>query len=27
VALLIKKYPLTDERLDEMNREIEARTK
>ena len=25
VALLIKKYPLTDERLDEMNREIEAR--
>jgi len=27
VALLIKKYPLTDERLDEMNREIEARHK
>ena len=27
VALLIKKYPLTDERLDEMNREIEARAK
>ena len=27
VALLIKKYPLTDERLDEMNREIEARKK
>lgn len=27
VAILIKKYPLTDERLDEMNREIEARTK
>ena len=27
VALLIKKYPLTDERLDEMNREIEARNK
>ena len=27
VALLVKKYPLTDERLDEMNREIEARAK
>ena len=27
VALLIKKYPLTDERLDEMNREIETRKK
>ncbi|MBR4265666.1 MAG: MFS transporter [Bacteroidales bacterium] len=27
VAFLIKKYPLTDERLDEMNREIEARNK
>ncbi|MBP5419256.1 MAG: MFS transporter, partial [Bacteroidales bacterium] len=27
VAYLIKKYPLTDERLDEMNREIEARHK
>ena len=27
VALLIKKYPLTDERLDEMNHEIEARNK
>ena len=27
VAILIKKYPLTDERLDEMNREIEARAK
>ena len=27
VALLIKKYPLTDERLDEMNREIETRAK
>lgn len=27
VAFLIKKYPLTDERLDEMSREIEARNK
>ena len=27
VAYLIKKYPLTDERLDEMNRKIEARHK
>ncbi len=27
VAYLIKQYPLTDERLDEMNREIEARHK
>ena len=27
VAYLIKKYPLTDERLDEMSREIEARAK
>ena len=27
VALLVKKYPLTDERLDEMNREIETRAK
>ena len=27
VAYLIYKYPLTDERLDQMNREIEARNK
>jgi GPH family glycoside/pentoside/hexuronide:cation symporter len=27
VGLLIRKYPLTDERLDEMSREIEARSK
>jgi GPH family glycoside/pentoside/hexuronide:cation symporter len=27
VAYLIYKYPLTDEKLDEINREIEARTK
>ena len=27
VGLLVYKYPLTDERLDEINREIEARTK
>ena len=27
VGLLVRKYPLTDEKLDEMNREIEARTK
>jgi GPH family glycoside/pentoside/hexuronide:cation symporter len=27
VAYLIRKYPLTDEKLDEMNREIEARSK